>query len=216
LIAVNLPHFQGGDYQKIKTYNMTQYLLSLKEDNSILNSATRGRLVTSEYYLEVSAPMSGCCAPTPSISTPIEIYYPEFKFAPVTMPSNWAPQEVGLVNVAFGSTTQQPGMNINVNVDPNQMVNTMNNMVNQMATATQMMGGNMTVNVQTNQMPESTVPGQGQQQQQFNQGFNQGQQQQFNQGQQQQFNQGQDQQFNQGFNQGQQQFNQGQGQGFNQ
>lgn len=174
LIAINLPHFTGGDYSKIKAYNMTQYLLNLKEDNSILNPATRGRLITSEYYLEVSAPMDGCCAPTPSISTPIEIYYPEFKFTPVTMPANWAPQEVGLVNVAFGANVQQPGMNINVNIDPNMMVNTMNN---QMMATNQMMGGNMTMttNIQTNQMPESTLPGQGQIQFNTQDQFNNGQ-----------------------------------------
>jgi len=183
LIAINLPSFQGGDYSKIKTFSMTQYLLNLKEDNAILNPATRGRLITSEYYLEVSAPMSGCCANTPSITCPVEIYYPEIQFAAVTMPNNWAPQEVGLVNVAFGGSQQlpQPGMNININADPNQMMNN------------QMGGMNVNFSVQTNQMPGSTVPGQGQQQFEQNQ-FGQPQpQQQFGQ---QQFGQ---QQFNQGF-----------------
>jgi hypothetical protein len=168
LIAINLPHFVGGDYAKIKTYSMTQYLLNLKEDNTVLCSATRGKLVTSEYYLEVSAPMSGCCASTPSISTPIEIYYPEFQFQPIVMPSNWAPQEVGCVNVAFGTTSQQPqpSMNINVNMDPNMMINNMNNMNNQMMQNTQMMGGNMNMNMTVttdfNQQPQSTLPGSGQ------------------------------------------------------
>jgi hypothetical protein len=133
-IAINLPAFQGGDYYKTKTWNMTHHLINLKESPEILNSATRSKLITSEYFLEVSCPMSGCCVGTPAISAPIEIYYPELTFAPVVVPQNWHPQEVGQVNVAFGGNM---GMNVNVAIP---QISISNQMPAQMTVTNQMPG----------------------------------------------------------------------------
>jgi hypothetical protein len=159
-IAINLPAFQGGDYYKTKTWNMTHHLVNLKEIPDILNSATRSRLITSEYYLEVSCPMSGCCVATPAISSPIEIYYPEFQFQPISVPQNWHPTEVGCVNVAFGG---QSMMNVNMNVDPNMIpqpqIQISNQMPGQMVVDNQMPNNNVNMNMNMNIGFNNQFPG---------------------------------------------------------
>ena len=157
-ISVNLPTFQGGDYTVIKTLNLLEYLKSLKDNDDVLNSATKGKLITSEYFLEVSCPMDGCCAPTPSISCPIEIYYPEIQLYQPPVPSGWAPQEISCVNVSFSGPSVQMntgGVSVNVNMDPMAMAaGTMMAAGNIMGQA--MMGGQGQMTV-TSQQPASTI-----------------------------------------------------------
>jgi len=107
LIAINLPTIQGKDGAKFTEHNLKQYLMSLQEAHGTLNSATKSRLVTSEYFLRVSCPMEGCCATTPGISCPIEIYYPEIQLYQPSAPTDWAPQEVGIVNISFADAPLQ-------------------------------------------------------------------------------------------------------------
>jgi len=112
-IDIQIPSFQGAEeYQKMKKRDLLKHILSLHDNNNVLNSTTRSILVTSEYYLEITCPMDGCCVATPTISCPIEIYYPEAKIQPIQeqiqIPETWSPNEIDCVNVAFGPSLQQP------------------------------------------------------------------------------------------------------------
>jgi len=72
-----------------------------------LTSTTKSSLITSEYFLEVSCPMSGLCAPTPSTSCPIGIYFPEFEPPTIVEPEDWNPQSVESKNLAFNSLVEK-------------------------------------------------------------------------------------------------------------
>ena len=103
-IELNLPKFQAENPKHPKRSNLKQYLLALRDESESLNPETKGRLVTSEYFLRVSCPMEGCCSDTPTVECPIEIYYPDIQIPPVYAPSDWAPQMINPVNLSFGQT----------------------------------------------------------------------------------------------------------------
>jgi len=158
-IALNLPPFKAEEWSPIKTIDLLKHLQSLKDNNDVLNSATRGKFITSEYYLEVACPMNGCCLNIPAISCPIEIYYPDIQLTQPQIPQGWAPQEMGVVNLSMTGpsvTLSSSKANVSINVDPIGMAaNTMLAAGNIMAGQAAMMGGmNMTV---TNQQPGSTI-----------------------------------------------------------
>jgi hypothetical protein len=160
-IALNLPPFKPETWTPITTINLLDYLKSLKANPGVLCSATKGKFITSEYYLEVSCPMNGCCLNTPSNSCPIEIYYPDITLTIPTPPPGWAPQEMGIVNLSMsGTSATLSNVNVSVNVDPFAMAaNTMLAAGNIMAGQTAMMGGmgGMNMTVTTNQQPASTI-----------------------------------------------------------
>lgn len=153
-ISINLPSFQVQEWTITKATNLIDYLKSLKGNNEILNSATKGKFIKSEYYLEVACPMDGCCAPSPSISCPIEIYYPEITLFQPPIPTGWAPQEISMVNLSFNGPQVQMGagnMSVSVNMDPvNMAAGTMMAAGNIMTNQAAMMGGNMNMTVTTN------------------------------------------------------------------
>jgi len=154
-MALNLPPFVGEEYKKIKFYNLPTYLLEGQENNQIMSCSTKGRHIKSEFYLEASCPMDGCCSSTPTISLPLQIYFPEFQPMIAPTPQNWNPQVFDCVNVAF-----QPGAVVSVGI-PNQIsmqtnVNPGMNMqvnMNTGMTQTTMIqdNSNMSVNIEMNQ-----------------------------------------------------------------
>jgi hypothetical protein len=143
-MALNLPPFRGEEYKKIKFYNLPTFLLEGQENNEIMTCSTNGKHVKSEYYLEASCPMEGCCATTPTISLPLQIYFPEFQPVVAQTPQNWNPQVFDCVNVAF-----QPGAMLSVGI-PNQISMNMNTGMNQNAMI-QDQGMNVKMNVDMNQ-----------------------------------------------------------------
>jgi len=102
-LAIPLPpHFELSENDKKMKKDPTMYfLLKLKDINGVLTSTTKSSLITSEYYLEVSCPMSGLCAPTPTTTCPIGIYFPEFEPPSVAEPEDWNPQSVEGKNLTF-------------------------------------------------------------------------------------------------------------------
>jgi len=93
--------------QKMKKNPSMHFLLKLKDNAEVLTSTTKSSLITSEYFLEVSCPMSGLCAPTPSTSCPIGIYFPEFEPPTIVEPEDWNPQSVESKNLAFNSLVEK-------------------------------------------------------------------------------------------------------------
>jgi hypothetical protein len=83
-------------------------LLKLKENNDVITSTTKSSLINSTFFLEVSCPMSGCCAVLPLAKCPIGIYSPDFQLPVVTAPNNWQPVALDNINLAFPSEQRQP------------------------------------------------------------------------------------------------------------
>ena len=91
-------------------------LIKLKETDNILTSTTKTNLITSEYFLEVSCPMDGCCANKATIEYPIGLYYqenqlPVFPIINAQLPEAWNPQVMPIVNLASSFNLQVPPKN---------------------------------------------------------------------------------------------------------
>ena len=105
-LSLNLPEFKTGDAAKLDQSGLKSYLLRLPEENATLNSSTKSKLISSEYYLEASCPMDSCCSPTPSITCAVEIYYPTFVITAPTVPTDWKPEELPNTNLAMYAPPQ--------------------------------------------------------------------------------------------------------------
>ena len=100
-VTLPLPPFKGGDATQLDQKGVHKYILTLPTDNLTLNSSTKSKLITSEYYLDISCPMQGCCTTTPAITCPVEIYSSSFTIITPTFPANWQPQGLHQVNLAM-------------------------------------------------------------------------------------------------------------------
>ena len=110
-LNVVLPRFPTeNDFNKeIDTKNpKTWELVRLKENNDVITSTTQSSLITSSFYLEVSCPMSGCCATLPVAKLPIGIFSPNFQLPNVNAPDNWHPVALDNITLAFTPNENQP------------------------------------------------------------------------------------------------------------
>ena len=105
-LSIVLPRFPlPEDYnQQIDKLKPTKSeLKNLKENNNVITSTTRSSLIISEFFLEVSCPMSGCCSNTPKAQCPIGIYYPDIDLPVVNPPNDWHPLTIEGVNLMLPS-----------------------------------------------------------------------------------------------------------------
>lgn len=110
-LTLVLPRFPTEDdfNKEIDKKNpKTQDLVKLKENNDVITSTTQSSLITSSFYLEVSCPMSGCCATLPVAKLPIGIFSPDFQLPVVNAPNNWHPVALDNVTLAFPFNQNQP------------------------------------------------------------------------------------------------------------
>ena len=130
-------------------------LITLTENQHVITSTTNSNLITSTFYLEVSCPMSGCCATLPLAKCPIGILSPEFQLPPVSAPNNWQPVTLSNVTLAFPSDKHQPLLHEYSNLmDEGQMLLNSKNQVNmEMARLqpNQMSSNNPTKKIEYNQ-----------------------------------------------------------------
>jgi len=105
-------------------------LLKFKENKDVITSTTKSSLITSTFFLEVSCPMSGCCAPLPLAKCSIGIFSPDFQLPAVTAPSNWQPVALDNITLAFPSEQNQPLLheyNHDLATEGQKMLNSNNN-----------------------------------------------------------------------------------------
>jgi len=129
--------FQEGDFWALKGGNLESYLVSEKDPQGVINNSTAGQLVRSEYILEVFATMEGCFATTPHISTPVSIFFPDYKILAVTAPPGWSPQVMQLKTLQLAPEFMVSSGIGNVQVNMN---------LGGMTMGTTMTGGGMQVN----------------------------------------------------------------------
>ena len=80
------------DTRPVDRKNIKTHLLNLQE-SFVLNPATNGQTVTSEYYLEVMCEMEGCCSSKPKITIPIGINLPGMTNRVQGQPALWNTQQ---------------------------------------------------------------------------------------------------------------------------
>lgn len=98
-VTVNIKTVQAGD------------LTRLKENNNALTSTTKGSIMYSEYFFEISCPMEGCCSGTPKLEIPFGLCYPNTQVPVVTVPECWNPEIIPRVNLVFPLTGEKPNTN---------------------------------------------------------------------------------------------------------
>jgi len=114
-LDIVLPRFANdSDFDRaLDKAKITQSLLEgLKDKNDIITSSTRGKLIYSQFFLEVSCPMEGCCALFPGVSCDIGILSPEFELPVVSPPPGWQPIAEKPIHLVFPRVqkTQKPSM----------------------------------------------------------------------------------------------------------
>lgn len=122
-ISLKLPPFKVGDYRNGKRDNMIQYLL-LDQYDGLIHSATKGKLISSEYFLEVTSHMDDSCSDTPRIIFPIEVCHPDVELPEIAAPADWHPVQMENVNLVFAPPINEaPFQNDNagMNMVPNNM-----------------------------------------------------------------------------------------------
>ena len=106
-LALNLPPLQEEFSFQDKNQFSLAALSDLKESNYTISSTTHSKLITSEYYLEVSCPMSGCFSTTPMVICPVSICHPDVNFAPVAAPEHWEPETIKRVSIGFAPPPEE-------------------------------------------------------------------------------------------------------------
>lgn len=119
VIEVTLPQIRMIKEKLPSKGPKVPYLLSLKEDYSIMNPSTSGSLITSEYVLTVICAMEGTCTNAPTISIPVEVNFPDIHNAPLPeAPANWKPKTLDHINIAIGvDSNSSPDGSYNVALD---------------------------------------------------------------------------------------------------
>jgi len=103
-LAILLPRFPTDtDFKRdVDKKNPSKgTLLGFKENKDVITSTTRGSLISSSFFLEVSCPMSGCCSVVPKALCQIAIYSPDFQLPVVTAPQDWQPLTMDSINLVF-------------------------------------------------------------------------------------------------------------------
>jgi len=104
-LTITLPRFPTeNDFKRNvdhKSPSIVGALQGFRENKDVITSTTKSSLITSTFFLEVSCPMSGCCANTPKVQCPIGICSPDFQLPVVTAPQGWQPYTMNQINLAF-------------------------------------------------------------------------------------------------------------------
>jgi len=106
-LALNLPPLQEEPTFEDKNQYSLSTLLKQKESDFTISSTTHSKLITSEYYLEVSCPMSGCFSTTPQVVCPVSICHPDINFAPVAAPEHWEPETIKRVSIGVAPPLEE-------------------------------------------------------------------------------------------------------------
>jgi hypothetical protein len=128
-LVFQLPPLLKGESKEMKNIGTKQY-----NPREAISASAHGKIITSDYSLQVQCEMSGCTCnyPSPVSNLIFQVYATQQEFPHPTPPNNWQPQEMPISNFAVKGAyeIQQPGFN-NYAVAPNNNTSMTNNQMPQ-------------------------------------------------------------------------------------
>ena len=123
IVNLNLPPSEQNSLWIINSQGGSEkIILQQNEGSNTINPTSHGTLIESEFFLNVTATMNGCCTTSPRITIPIDINAPILQPIIYQAPVGWNPQVMDVYNMSYGISNANLNMNLNQNSIGNNMI----------------------------------------------------------------------------------------------